>query len=158
MRATDGKIAPWQLSWRGEKLGGNSSAEVALAAPEKFDSYGASRFFMGLFLQPSKENWTGKDLAAGTTEFTKDQKIAFAIESLTGRNSSSDPITYTLVIRDSDGTPVASTSGQRDSWDAMWDGDLFYGNAPQTPQDAGTYELELYFNGQTVASKEFTIQ
>ena len=23
MRATDGKIAPWQLSWRGEKLGGN---------------------------------------------------------------------------------------------------------------------------------------
>ena len=145
-------------SGAGEKLGGNAAAEVALEAPGKFNSYGASRFFMGLFLRPSKDNWTRTDLSTGVTEFTSDQKMAFAIESLTGRDSSEDPVRFVAVVRDSAGTPISSISGKYETWDAMWQDDVFCYDAPATPTEAGTYILELYLNGQSAGSREFTIQ
>lgn len=139
----------------GEKLSGTASAEVRLASAGKFGSYGATRFFMGMFLRPNKTNWTGKDLATGTTEFTAAQRVAFAVESLTGRNASSDAVQVTTVVRDEKNIPIQYET-RATKWDAMWVGDLFTGELEKTPS-AGTYKLELYFNSQLVATKAFTV-
>lgn len=141
----------------GEKLSGSASTEVTLSAAEPFGAYGASRFFMGMFLRPAKDNWSKKDLAAGTTSFSKDQKIAFAVESLTGRNPSSDTVQIVYVVEDSKGTPI-TTGASSAKWDDMWRDNLFLGEIAQTPQTAGTYTLRLYFNQESVAKKEFTVK
>lgn len=144
-------------SGNGEKLAGPATAEITVPAAEQFHSYGASRFFMGLFLRPDRDNWTGKDLAAGTTEFTAAQRIAFAVESLTGRSSSGEEVSIVYVVEDASGIPV-QTGSSTASWNDMWNSDLFVGELEETPQAPGSYTLRLYFNGQSVASKEFTIQ
>ena len=141
----------------GEKLSGNPTAEATVPEAGKFASYGATRFFLGTFLRPAKDSWTGKDLASPTVDFSKDQQIAFAVESLTGRNSSEEDVEIVYAVEDSRGVPVA-TGSSRSAWNDMWSNDLFVGEVAQTPQTAGTYTLRLYFNGQSVASKEITIQ
>lgn len=153
-----GKTYEFELrSELGEKLGGNTTAEASIPVAAKFDSYGASRFFLGTFLLPDKANWSGKDLAVSTAEFEKSEDIAFAVESLTGRTSSDDAIEIVYVVESATGVPVSTgTSGT--TWDEMWVNDLFVGEIAATPQESGTYTIRLYFNGMSVASKEITIK
>ena len=42
-------------------------------------------------------------------------------------------------------------------WNDMWENSLFVGAFPRTPQEAGSYKLAIYFNGQPVIESPFTI-
>lgn len=145
-------------SGAGEKLGGNATTEVTIPEYGSFDSYGASRFFLGMFLRPNKDNWTAQDLTTMSEPvFQLNQSIVFALESLTGRKSSDETVELLWVVENAGGNPVSS--GYRTAaWDELWNGDLILGEVTATPQEAGTYTLRIYLNGQAAASKEFTVQ
>ena len=51
-----------------------------------------------------------------------------------------------------------STGSFSGTWDALWTDDLILGEVAETPQEAGTYTLRIYLNGQATAAKEFTVQ
>ena len=139
----------------GEKLGGNAMTEVVLAPAGKFTSHGTSSFFIGTFMRPTAENWNRGDLATGTAEFAPADKIAFAIDSLSGVSSSTDETRVTIVVKDVMNTVVSSES-YTTIWDDMWDGTLFVGELKDTPS-SGTYELEVYFDNKLTNSKSFTV-
>ncbi len=142
----------------GERLGGAASTTVAMPAAGTFSSYGVTRFFLGLFVRPASENWTVNQLQTMTDPtFATSDGIVFALESLTGRESSDDTVELIYVIEDASGVPV-STGTRTATWDELWTGDLILGEAAETPQEAGTYTLRIYLNGQDAASREFTVQ
>jgi hypothetical protein len=140
----------------GEKLSGTATAEVKLPAAAKFGSYGATRFFLGTFYLPSQAKWTYHDLGDGSKEFKAADRIAFAIQTLTGLQKSADPISITCVVSDSKGVPVECFSSQS-KWDAMWVDELYCGALQSTPKTPGVYSLAVYFNNQLVTAKPFTI-
>lgn len=145
-------------SGSGEKLGGNATAEVTTPSAGSFDSYGASRFFLGMFLHPGKDNWTAQDLSTmAEPVFKTTDRIVFALESLTGRSDSTDQVEVVYVVENASGKPV-STGSFAGTWDELWTDDLILGEVAETPQQAGTYTLRIYLNGQTTAAKEFTVQ
>lgn len=142
----------------GEKLGGTTTTEVTIPAGGAFNQYDASRFFLGLFKKPAKANWTAQDLVTMSEPvFSKNDTIVFAMESLTGRSSSDDEVTLQYVVENEAGVPL-STGSTISTWDGLWDDKLILGQVEITPEDPGTYTLRLYLNGQSAASKEFTIQ
>ena len=142
----------------GEKLGGTTTAEVTIPAGGSFNQYDASRFFLGLFKKPAKSNWTANDLVTMSEPvFSSSESIVFAMESLTGRSDSEDEVTLLYVVESATGVPL-STGSKTATWDTLWTGDLILGQVDETPQEAGTYTLRLYLNGQSAATKEFTVQ
>ena len=140
----------------GEKLSGKATAEVKTPAAAKFGSYGATRFFLGTFYLPSQSKWTYRDLGDGSKEFKASDRIAFAIQTLTGLEKSDDAVAITCVVRDAKGVPVECFSTQS-TWNAMWDDELYCGALQTTPQTAGVYTLSVYFNNQLATGKEFTV-
>ncbi len=142
----------------GERLGGSASTQVSIPAGGDFASYGVTRFFLGLFVRPTTENWTANDLTTmDEPVFTSGQTMVFALESLTGRSSSDDAVELVYVVKNATGAPV-STGSLASTWDGLWDGNLILGEVADMPQEAGTYTLQIYLNGQLAASREFTIQ
>ena len=89
--------------------------------------------------------------------FSSSESIVFAMESLTGRSDSEDEVTLLYVVESATGVPL-STGSKTATWDTLWTGDLILGQVDETPQEAGTYTLRLYLNGQSAATKEFTVQ
>ena len=145
-------------SGTGEALGGSASTTVAVPAGGSFNAYGASRFFLGMFLHPGTENWTASDLVTmADPVFQTSDRIVFALQSLTGRTESTDPVSVVYVVENAAGQPV-STGTFSGPWDDLWEGELILGQVDETPQQAGTYTLRIYLNGQSAAAKEFTVQ
>jgi len=140
----------------GEKLGGSAAAEVKTPAAEKFNAYGASRFFLGLFYQPTKAGWTYHDLKNGTKEFKTTDKMAFALQTLTGHTASDDAVSVTYVIKDAKDVPVECVSTQS-TWNKLWNDEIYAGAVQAMPAKAGDYSLIIYFNNRLVTNKEFTV-
>ncbi len=134
----------------------NAGTEVTLPAAEKFDEHGANSFFLGLFYRPEKDDWSRKDLSSSSTEYRASDRIAFAVECLSGIRSSDEETQIAYTVEDADGT-ILSVRTYSAVWDDMWSSGLFLGELAETPQDPGTYTLRLYFNGASVKAKEFTI-
>ena len=131
---------------------------LTIPAGGSFNQYDASRFFLGLFKKPAKSNWTANDLVTMSEPvFSSSESIVFAMESLTGRSDSEDEVTLLYVVESATGVPL-STGSKTATWDTLWTGDLILGQVDETPQEAGTYTLRLYLNGQSAATKEFTVQ
>ena len=61
------------------------------------------------------------------------------------------------MLRDENGKLLGCTQSSA-VWDEMWNNSLFVGAAPSTPQRAGTYTLQIYFNQQLAALKEIPIE
>ncbi len=133
-------------------------ASTTVTTPEatKFSDYGISNVFLGFFLKPEKETWTYRDLAVSRKEYRPSEGVAFAIEAIYGVSSSDKSVQTLYVVRNADGVPVDYYTGER-SWDSMWTKALHVGSLDRTPQTPGVYTLEIYFNGQLVTSKQFTI-
>lgn len=129
-------------------------------APD-FENYRITpeRISITAFPTPEKEDWTFRDINDDekSTKFTAEQSISFALE-LTGRYSSSDDeILITCVVRSSNGLPVDYYTGT-EQWHAMWTGAQYLGTLERTPQEPGSYTLEIYFNNRLAKSMEFTIE
>ena len=141
----------------GDKLEGTPEGTFTTPAAQKFTDYNFGSVYVGLYLRPSKDNWTAKNLSTTRTSYSKDEFVAFAVQSINSVKSSSDEVAITYVVRGSDGA-IADFSAGSQVWDDMWSKNLFIGSLPRTPQTAGTYTLEIYFNGRLAASKDFSVK
>ena len=71
-------------------------------------------------------------------------------------NSGSTKVLY--VVRDADGTVLSDLCAvQSVSSKEMWQSRYFYPTLPKTPDKAGTYTFELYFDGALALRKDFKI-
>lgn len=107
---------------------------------------------------PEKEDWVKKDLKKKdyTTEFTIGESASFAIELEHEYNTSADKIITLFLIRDSAGN-VISTNTVSSAWTNMWYKGFGKLTIPNMPSIAGSYTVEIYFNGQHVTTQSFTV-
>ena len=139
-------------------FGGSFTATTPSAGA--FSGFGitGSNIYMAMFPRPDKDDWTFDDVYVNTytTTFQKDQRIAFVLEITTDFQTGDDDVTTLCVVRDSSGKPVDYYRGT-EQWHAMWTDKMYLGDLERTPQAAGDYTLELYFNGGLVKSQTFTV-
>ena len=140
----------------GMKVNGESTLQIQTGKAVKFSDYGLTSTYVGLFKEPEMQNWTYRNLATPRTTFAAAEKIAFALEAMSGVRGSTDEVDIMIVVKNSAKTPV-STKTYTMIWDNMWDNKLFVGVPFETPQTAGKYTLEIYFNGGLAGSANLTV-
>jgi hypothetical protein len=102
-----------------------------------------------MWLRPTQEDWTVNNLQYVRTTYKTTEQIAFACESVSALEESDEEVTVLLVLRDENGNVVDHYTG-KEVWNTMWTKDMYVGELLRTPQEAGTYTLEIYFNGRRV--------
>lgn len=144
----------------GEQVGGNNTTDVDVPAAESFSDHGFTTAYVGIYPKPAQENWTVNNLQGARTSYASTEKIAFACQSSADPKSSDSTVTTLLVVRDSNGSVVDYYTGEA-AWNDMWSSkNCYVGELLRTPEEPGTYALELYFNGKrvkTTADVTFTI-
>ncbi len=145
----------------GKQVGGETTRkEVSIPAAETFGDYGFTKGYVSTWIRPTKDIWTVNDLAKMRTSFTKDQKIAFALETIANVSKSEDPVQVLVVVRNEDGVVVDHYSGE-EVWNEMWTKKKYVGELLRTPEDPGKYTIEIYFNGKVINTGKpisFTIE
>lgn len=107
---------------------------------------------------PSSSGWSYKDLKDEDyiNTFAVGQKIS-AVIALSGRVERSDNNVFiTYAIRDESGKLVVF-SHDTQTWRSMWYENYCELDIPGIPTNLGTYELTVFFNGQTVGTQKFII-
>jgi serine/threonine protein kinase len=140
----------------GDKLEGTTDGTFTTAAAVKFTDYNFGNSYFELYLRPKGVNWTAKNLTSTRKSYSKDEGIAFALQSANKPSASSDSVKITYAVRDSAGKLVDLSTGEQ-TWSSMWTGDVFIGSVPRTPQTAGSYKLQILFNGKLAAEKDFKV-
>ena len=109
-------------------------------------------------ITPEKENWTVYTLTADdyTTTFSAGQKASFLVYLNATPGYSEDIVQIQYVIRDSEGK-IVNISTDSGVWFFLWVNKYGTFDIPTIPQEAGTYTIDVLFNGAFVTSQEFTI-
>lgn len=142
----------------GEALEGVSNkTTIHTPKAESFHKYGFEQAYIGLYLKPDKDNWGVGDLSTARSRYSTDEKLAFALESTTTPQESTDEVTTLLVIRDADGN-VVDLNETTAVWSDMWSNRLMAGSFPRPIQTPGSYTLEIYFDGLAVLTQSFTVE
>ena len=108
---------------------------------------------------PERPNWGRLDLSDDdyTTQFPAGTPASFLVRFKNkGVYNSSQEITTMFVIRDQSGKPIF-TAQETKPWKDMWTSYNCKLEIPTLPSEAGTYTIEVYFNGGLVNTQEFTI-
>ena len=108
---------------------------------------------------PASDNWNYKDLYANdyTTSFKVGEKAGFVTRILKYYDTKEEADVFVLyIIRDQEGNVVLTCSEER-TWINLWD--YYFGvlTVPEMPSEAGSYTIEVYFNGGLLGEKEFEI-
>ena len=134
----------------GKQVGGDvTKLEIEVPAATKFSEHGFTSGYVSTWLRPTKTEWTVNDLGTHRKEYTKDEIVAFACESISTPKDSDEQITILLVVRNEDGGVIDHYTGE-EVWSEMWTSKKYVGELKRTPQEPGTYSLEIYFNGKIV--------
>jgi len=106
----------------------------------------------------SIQNWNGLDLSEVefTSSFASAEAAAFLVTTQQPFTPSDDPVAILFLIRDQDGKPVYTTTANS-TWTQIWSQDFCKLSIPAMPTAAGSYTIEVYFNGGLAASNAFTI-
>mgnify|MGYP004599601529 CR=1 FL=1 len=145
----------------GDKLEGDTKVTYhSPAVTDKYTEHGFGNVYLGFFLKPTNvDTLTSTSLStARNNYYTPDEGIAFALETISTLDTApTDTVDVMLVIRDADGKLVDFDESEH-TWNTMWEKDLFVGAFPRTPQKAGTYTFEIYFNNKLVTTKDFNVR
>lgn len=133
----------------GKTVAGETTVDYTMPQAESFKDYGFTTAYVSTWLRPSNDNWTYRNLGTNRTSFGPGETLAFACETLSNIQSSEDTVTTLLVVRDSDGNVVDHYSGEA-AWNSMWSNNMYVGELTRMPETAGSYTLEIYFNGKLV--------
>lgn len=130
------------------------------AEPVDFDAFSVTRedLTTRLCKTPSASSWSYKDLDDEdyVNSYAVGQKIS-AVIALSGRvERSDDEVLITYVIRDESGKLV-SFSHNTQTWLSMWYENYCELDVSGIPANTGTYELSVFFNGQSVGTQKFEI-
>lgn len=140
------------------------TAEYAGFEGSAFNHHGlaASDIQSSLCHTPDKEGWTYKDVANSdyTTSYAPKEKVSLVLYATRLFYLKSDATTVMFVIRDAEGNVIPSlvrtmTAPWRDLW--LGTGKYCYLDIPVMPAEFGEYTLDIYFNGATALTKNFTI-
>ena len=143
-------------------FGGN--AEIAGIEATTFKKHGlaADQIQSSLCRTPAKEVWTYEDVTNNdyTTSYAPGESASVVLYATTRFYLENDETTVMFVIRNSEGKVLSNmvrtkTSAWRDLWPDT--GKYCYLNIPVMPTEYGDYTLEIYFNGATVLTKNFSI-
>ena len=136
---------------------------LSFTAPEaeSFAGYWltASCFDFRMCPTPANPNWDRLDVTYDqyTTVYAPGASASFAIYITGLYITSNDEITTLVVFRDAEGHIVKTMSSAR-VWTSMWYQGFGKLDLPVLPATEGEYTAEIYFNGDLVGTKDFTIQ
>lgn len=133
-------------------VGGDASTTIQTGDANEFTGYGCTDVSMDLYVL--EDNQDSLDTPSST--FTTSQHIAFAIEASYEATDEDKSVDTTYVIRDSSGNPVQVYTSTR-SWKGSWTISRHTGDLPNTITTPGDYSLEVYFDGDLMASADFTV-
>jgi len=143
----------------GTTVFGGSYTYDAPAAP-LFSGYmlTAQDMVFSMCKTPEKEDWDRTDVKPSdyTNQFLLGEKASFVIQLNHEYNTSNDQIPILFVIRDAKEVPIITSTVTR-TWTYMWYRGFGEMDIPVMPQDAGSYTVEIYFNGSFVSSQTFVI-
>lgn len=131
------------------------------ANAEKFADYGitAADITGSLCITPDADKWDHEDVTTYTKEFSVGDSISAVVYINTKVAFSSADVDVLYVVRDGHGNIIPELChGQTMDWKTMWTNRYFYPTLPTAPTAAGSYTMELYFNGALALSKVFTIK
>ncbi len=147
----------------GSTVFGGSAAFEGIEATE-FKQYGlsASQIQSSLCRTPVKDGWTYEDVADSdyTTSFAPGESASLVLYTSARFYLKTDETTVMFVIRNSDGKVVSSLTRTKVSpWRELWPGTgkYCYLDIPVMPTDLGDYTLDVYFNGATALTKNFSV-
>lgn len=123
-----------------------------------FTDYNTTPDTMSLFLvePPDTEGWESRWInISEETEFTAGTPLRFVLMAPNSYWPGDSTYNALYVLRDGDGK-VLQTVTQEVSWADMWQQRHFVGDM-ELPANAGSYTLEIYFNGLFVKSCDFTL-
>lgn len=139
-------------------LGGNRKFTVPEA--DEFNGFGVTSDNMQVYMcrTPDINNWTRNDVKQYdyVTEFSRSERASFLIRLLSGKQKSDDEVVALIVVRDSSGKVITTTSVTK-TWTEMWDDNYFELDIENMPESAGNYEVSLYFDGQLVHTNDFKL-
>lgn len=140
------------------------TAEHAGIEETAFNRYGlsASQIQSSLCRTPDKDGWTYEDVKDTdyTTSYVKGESASLVLYTSARFYLKTEETTVMFVIRDKDGNVIPSLiRTQIGSWRDLWPGTgkYCYLDIPAMPDDFGDYTLEVYFNGETALTKNFSI-
>ena len=136
------------------------SATYETAKAEKFADYGITTEHItgSLCITPDADKWDFEDVTTYTKEFSVGDSISAVVYINTKVEFKSADVAVLYVVRDGNGNIMPDLCyGETMDWKAMWTNRYFYPTLPTTPTAAGSYTMELYFNGALALKKVFTI-
>ena len=139
----------------GEKLEGYPST-LGFTTPEA-EKHAVS-VYPGLFLCPTQEDWTIQNLATAREEFAANEKIAYVLEATSDIPAQEGSVSILMVIHDAQNSKVVDVEETSAVWSELWSSKKCVGSFPRTPQEAGRYTLEIYFDHQLIATKDFSVR
>ncbi len=133
-------------------VGGDASTTCQTGAAKQFDKYGCTDVSMELFV---KEN-NPDQLTDPSTTFTTSEHISFIVYASYEASEEDKAVATTYVVRDSSGNPFLVYTSSR-TWSGSWTKARHTGDMPNPITTPGSYTLEVYFDGEFMASSEFTV-
>ncbi len=129
-----------------------------------FRRVNAHLFFVNLFKTPEKAGWHHNDVHKSmfTDTFASGDSISVQMYYMDDFYIRHEDIAVMFVIRDENGKVLADSIAMENlDWrDDLWNGPNYHYccmTIPNLPTAPGKYTVEIYFNGRTMVSEEFTI-
>lgn len=133
----------------------------AVEFQKDFGSFTLSRNDLTFYMcrTPARPNWGRYDLSNDdyTTTFNIGQSASFLVRAKKDCYQANESVTTMFIVRDKAGAPIA-TSQITKIWTDMWQSYNCKLEIPTMPTEAGTYTIDVYFDGGLVHQQEFTIQ
>lgn len=142
----------------GDTIIGTQSITVMMPEPAAFaeHDFAASEGELTTYALPDMEDWGMDDLGDQEDAFVPGTGIAVVLKAPDGYNTKDkDETPITLVLRDESGK-VISYDAVSCTWNDIWNNDRYL-TSLKLPETPGKYQIELYFNNQTVNSCVVTV-
>ena len=107
---------------------------------------------------PAASGWSYKDLSDEdyVNSFVSGESISMVIAMSGDSNDASDSVLISFAVYN-DENQLVSFNHDSQSWQAMWYENYCEMDVPGIPEDIGTYNAVIYFNGMTAGSQKFEI-
>lgn len=136
------------------------TAEFDAPEAQKFAGYyiTTENMTFKMCITPNKENWDRYDVPANTytTTFAVGQGASFVMNLNRSTEKTDDNVTTLYVVRDAEGNLVSSATESR-TWDDMWYNRYGKLTIPFMPELAGTYTVQIYFDGRLATTQTFEV-
>ena len=128
-------------------------------AADDFDEYSLPASYIDVYLgkTPEGEDWNYSNVEK-TSTFTSGDAVTMVLNATKKFYTYAENVEITFVIRNAQGQAQADlTNAYTKVWQKMWNNYYATLEIPALPTAAGSYTIELYFNGDFVSSNSFTI-